>query len=280
LEGSVIAGVGEALRLGGFDANLSSKGWMSRKIWGAGRRKRMKIEKPQKPTRTERAARAYAKSKTSETPEASRVTPVASASVLGIPEAEFTPRVRDAIMTLMHEVERLRREVEQTRGRLDELARTADQDMLLPILNRRAFVRDLTRFTAFAARYGTPSSLIYFDLDAFKNVNDAHGHAAGDEVLRHFAELIQGQIRDTDVFARIGGDEFGVILAHVTKDQAVRKGASLSQAFKDNPPKWEGKAIPLTFSYGIYELRAGEPPDLAMKQADEEMYAQKRSRDA
>jgi len=90
----------------------------------------------------------------------------------------------------------------------------------------------------------------------------------------------QGQIRDTDVFARIGGDEFGVILAHVTKDQAVRKGASLSQAFKDNPPKWEGKAIPLTFSYGIYELRAGEPPDLAMKQADEEMYAQKRSRDA
>jgi len=240
----------------------------------------MKVDKPDRPAAAERASRAYAKSPAGKTRPVSQVTPAASASVLGIPEEEFTPRVRDAIMTLMHEVERLRREIEQTRGRLDELARTADQDMLLPILNRRAFVRDLTRFTAFAARYGTPSSLIYFDLDAFKNVNDAHGHAAGDAVLLHFADLIQGQIRETDVFARIGGDEFGVILAHVTKDQAVRKGASLTQALKDNPPKWEGQLIPLTFSYGIYELRAGEHPDLAMKRADEEMYAQKRSRDA
>src|SRR5260370_41409753 len=93
--------------------------------------------------------------------------PAETASVLGIPEVEFTPRVRDAIMTLMHEVDRLRREVEQTRGKLEDMARTADQDMLLPILNRRAFVREITRFTAFAERYGTPSSLLYFDFDDF-----------------------------------------------------------------------------------------------------------------
>ena len=116
------------------------------------------------------------------------------------------------------------------------MARTADQDMLLPILNRRAFVREITRFTSFADRYGTPSSLIYFDLDNFKTVNDAHGHAAGDAVLRHIADLIIGQIRETDVFARIGGDEFGVILAHVTADQATKKGASLAKALRDHPP--------------------------------------------
>jgi|SRR5262245_52847569 len=240
----------------------------------------MKVDKPDRPSRTQRASSAYAKSAARETPPVAQVPPVPAASVLGIPEAEFTPRVRDAIMTLMHEVDRLRREIEHTRGRLDELARTADQDMLLPILNRRAFVRDLTRFTAFAARYGTPSSLIYFDLDDFKHVNDAHGHTAGDVVLRHFADLIQSQIRDTDVFARIGGDEFGVILAHVTREQAVAKGASLAQVLKDNLPKWEGRTIALTFSYGVYELKAGEHPDIAMKQADEAMYAQKRSRDA
>src|SRR6185503_4904858 len=133
----------------------------------------MKVDKPDRPTRAERAAGAYAKTPVREASPASPVTPVASASVLGIPEEEFTPRVRDAIMTLMHEVDRLRREVEQTRGRLDELARTADQDMLLPILNRRAFVREITRFTAFMERHGTTSSLIYFDFDDFKSVNDA-----------------------------------------------------------------------------------------------------------
>jgi diguanylate cyclase (GGDEF)-like protein len=206
-----------------------------------------------------------------------QVTTDASASVLGIPEVEFTPRVRDAIMTLMHEVDRLRREVEQARGKLQDMARTADQDMLLPILNRRAFVREITRFTAFAERYGTPSSLIYFDFDDFKSVNDAHGHPAGDAVLRHFSDLIASRIRESDILARLGGDEFGVILSHVTAEKAARKGTSLTKALRDNPPVWEGRAIPLTFSFGVYELRAGENPDIAMKQADQAMYAQKRS---
>ena len=78
---------------------------------------------------------------------------------------------------------------------------------MLPILNRRAFVREISRFIAFAERYGTPSSLLYFDLDNFKAVNDAYGHAAGDVVLRHFSDLIASQIRDSDVLARLGGDE-------------------------------------------------------------------------
>lgn len=237
----------------------------------------MKVDKPERPTRTARATGPYAKTPIAESPMAPQGTPVAAASVLGIPEVEFTPRVRDAIMTLMHEVDRLRREVEQTRGKLEDMARTADQDMLLPILNRRAFVREITRFTAFAERYGTPSSLLYFDFDDFKSVNDAHGHPAGDAVLRHFSDFIASRIRESDVLARLGGDEFGVILSHVTAENAARKGASLTKALRDNPPVWEGRTIPLSFSYGVYELRAGENPDIAMKQADQAMYAQKRS---
>jgi diguanylate cyclase (GGDEF)-like protein len=237
----------------------------------------MKVEKPARTARTERAAAAYSKSGVREVPPAASVTPSAAASILGIPEAEFTPRVRDAIMTLMHEVERLKRDVEQTRSRLEDLARTADQDMLLPILNRRAFVREITRFTSVAARYGTPSSLIYFDFDDFKSVNDAHGHAAGDAVLKHFSELIARQIRDSDVLARLGGDEFGVILSHVKAEQAKKKAASLTRAVQQNPPVWQGRKIPLKFSYGVYELKAGESPDAAMKQADDAMYTQKRS---
>src|SRR4051812_39620846 len=75
-----------------------------------------------------------------------------AANVLGIPEAEFTPKVRDAIMGLMGEVDSLRRELAQTRARLDEAEKNADQDHMLPLLNRRAFVRELTRYIAFTGR--------------------------------------------------------------------------------------------------------------------------------
>jgi diguanylate cyclase (GGDEF)-like protein len=238
----------------------------------------MKVDKTNRSGRAERVAKTgYAKTGAGKTAGTGPATAPVSASVLGIPEVEFTPRVRDAIMTLMHEVDRLRKEVELARARLDDMARAADEDMLLPILNRRAFVREITRFTSFADRYKTSSSLIYIDLNNFKAVNDAHGHAAGDEVLRHISTLIAGQIRESDVFARIGGDEFGVILAHVTADQAAKKGESLVKALNDSPPKIDGNPVPLSFSYGIYELRAGETPDSAMQHADRAMYAQKRS---
>jgi diguanylate cyclase (GGDEF)-like protein len=234
----------------------------------------MKIDKTDRSERIERGAGGCTKRRAA--PIAAPA-PAVSASVLGIPEAEFTPRVRDAIMTLTHEVDRLRRDMEQARARLDVMARTADQDMLLPILNRRAFVREIARFTAFAERYRTPSSVIYFDLDDFKKVNDAYGHDAGDTVLRHFSDLIASQIRDSDVFARLGGDEFGVILAHVTATQAARKAAALGKALQDHPPVIGRQRVTLSFSYGVHELRAGEAPDMAIRQADRAMYAQKRS---
>jgi diguanylate cyclase (GGDEF)-like protein len=251
---------------------------MSREPYGSRKWASMEIDNTNRPGRTERVAKSgYAKTPAGRPTETAPGSGAVTASVLGIPEAEFTPRVRDAIMTLMHEVDRLRKEVEHARARLDDMARTADQDMLLPILNRRAFVREVTRFTSFAERYQTSSSLIYIDLNNFKTVNDAHGHAAGDQVLHHISDLILGQIRESDVFARIGGDEFGVILAHVTADQAAKKGESLVKALNDRPPMIDGKPVPLSFSYGIYELRAGETPDSAMQHADRAMYAQKRS---
>jgi len=210
-----------------------------------------------------------------ETPSASAIT--TAAAELGIPEAEFTPRVKDAVFSLLGDVERLTREIEQMQTRLADAAKTADQDMLLPILNRRAFMREVTRFISFAERYGTPSSLLYFDLNNFKSVNDAHGHEAGDVVLRHFSDLMASQIRDSDVLARLGGDEFGVILAHVTFDQAQKKGERLAQALREHQPVWKGEQVPLTFALGAHELKAGDDPDSAVSDADRAMYEHKRS---
>jgi diguanylate cyclase (GGDEF)-like protein len=202
----------------------------------------------------------------------------ATASILGIPESEFTPRVRDAIMTLMGEVDTLRRELLQTRTRLEEAEKTADQDHLLPLLNRRAFVRELTRYIAFAGRYGTPASLIYFDLDGFKLVNDTYGHAAGDAVLEHFANVLLANVRDSDVVGRLGGDEFGILLSYAGQDQAHKKADQLAQSLNGRHAMWQGRAIPTSFSYGAFELKPGEDAASAMARADEAMYAQKRGR--
>lgn len=237
----------------------------------------MKIDKPGTLSGTRATgAAAYARqARASEAVQASA--PVsATASVLGIPEAEFTPRVRDAIMTLMGEVDNLRKELQKTRERLEEVERSADQDHLLPLLNRRAFVRELTRYISFAGRYGTPATLLYFDLDGFKQVNDTYGHAAGDAVLGHFADTMLAQTRDSDVVGRLGGDEFGVLLAHANLEQGRKKADQLAEKLQSNPTMWQGKAIPVRFSYGAFELRGDDTADLAIARADEAMYAHKR----
>jgi diguanylate cyclase (GGDEF)-like protein len=237
----------------------------------------MKIER----TSATRAARSVGAAAYARRVEAAgtvdAVDAVVPASVLGIPESEFTPRVRDAIMGLMGEVDSLRRELSQTRARLDEAEKTADQDHLLPLLNRRAFVRELTRYIAFSGRYNTPAALIYFDMNHLKRINDTYGHAAGDAALGHFAETLLTHVRDSDCVGRLGGDEFGVLLTHADQEQALKKADVLAVALRASPTVWNGTEIPVSFSYGAFELKAGDNADLAMARADEAMYAQKKA---
>jgi diguanylate cyclase (GGDEF)-like protein len=169
----------------------------------------------------------------------------------------------------------------QTRVRLEDMEKAADQDGMLPLLNRRAFVRELTRYIAVTDRYNTPASLIYFDLNHLKKTNDTHGHAAGDAVLAHFSQVLVAHVRDSDCVGRLGGDEFGVLLSHANQDQALKKADSLAKALKDSPTQWNGHAIPVSFAYGAFELKSGDNPDIAIARADQAMYEHKRaSRDA
>jgi len=201
----------------------------------------------------------------------------ATARVLGIPQSEYTPKVRAALSTLMSEVDSLRCELQAMRERLEVAEKSADQDQLLPVLNRRAFVRQLTRHISLADRYGTPSSLIYFDLNNFKLVNDAHGHAGGDEALRQFAGVLVANVRETDIVGRLGGDEFAVLLSHADQTQAHRKADQLAEQVRTTPAVWNGKPIPLSFAYGAFELNADDNPETAMARADEAMYRHKKN---
>ncbi|HEY4275387.1 MAG TPA: GGDEF domain-containing protein, partial [Rhizomicrobium sp.] len=221
----------------------------------------MKIDRPPPARPARRVATAYGRrAEDAASPEASELLP---ATVLGIPEAEFTPRVRDAIMGLMSEVDTLRRELAQTRTRLDEAEKAADQDHMLPLLNRRAFVRELTRYIAFTGRYNTPASLIYFDLNHLKQTNDTFGHAAGDAVLVQFSNVLLSMVRDSDCVGRLGGDEFAILLSHATHEHAQKKADALADAVQAQPAEWNGRSIPMSFAYGAFELKAGDSADAA-----------------
>jgi diguanylate cyclase (GGDEF)-like protein len=233
--------------------------------------------RPQGPTKSVRVESA-----TSGRDKAGAVTstPVVQdvSAVAGIPESEFTPRVRDAIMKLMSEVSRLRDELQGAKKRLEELETMADQDALLPVLNRRAFVREMSRIMSFAERYQLPASLLYFDLDHFKDVNDQHGHAAGDAVLAHVSQLLTENVRESDIVGRLGGDEFGIILAKADEEQARGKSEALAELITSRPTIWENVKLNVRCTHGAYTFRPGENANQAIARADEAMYANKRGK--
>jgi diguanylate cyclase (GGDEF)-like protein len=199
-----------------------------------------------------------------------------SASIMGIPEAELTPRVRDALMQLMGEVAELRREMSAMHERLRESEELADRDPLIPVLNRRAFVRELSRVIASGRRYGEAAGLVYFDLDNFKGVNDAHGHAAGDAALQHLANLVLANVRETDILGRLGGDELGLILVRADEETAKTKAASLAALVSREPFRHGGTEIPLSISVGAVSFTGEDEPDDALARADRAMYEAKR----
>lgn len=201
-----------------------------------------------------------------------------TASIMGIPAAEVTPKVRDALMTLMSEVDALRRELTTMRGRLDAVQQEADTDSLVPVLNRRAFVRELSRMISYSERYGTPASLVFIDLNNFKAVNDTFGHAAGDAVLEYVASSLIEHVRESDIVGRIGGDEFAVILAQANEADAMEKAESLMHLIADKPLEIMGKKIAVSVSPGAVAFKPGEDAAAALARADEAMYVAKRRR--
>ncbi len=193
------------------------------------------------------------------------------ANALGIPEAELTPRVHEVIAGLTAEIGHLR-------ARLESLETVADQDSLLPILNRRAFVREMSRIMAFADRYDLTTSLVYFDLDSLKVINDTDGHAAGDAALRLVAALIAGNVRKSDIVGRLGGDEFGVILPKADQALADKKARALAKLLAAQPFLWQGKVRSLTVAFGVHTFVKSDDPEAAIAAADKAMYAVKRAK--
>jgi diguanylate cyclase (GGDEF)-like protein len=178
---------------------------------------------------------------------------------------------------LAAEVARLEAELAAMRARVAELETHAESDPLTSITNRRGFERELARAAAHVRRYGGTAALVYLDLDDFKPVNDRHGHAAGDAVLKAVAATLAKAVRASDRVARIGGDEFAVLLWNLSARDAGKKREMLERAVAGTTVAWGEAKLGVGATAGVAELAAGEDVAELIARADAAMYARKRA---
>jgi diguanylate cyclase (GGDEF)-like protein len=179
---------------------------------------------------------------------------------------------------LLAEVERLQADLGKAQRTIAELEARADVDPLLDILNRRGFERELKRSLAYLQRYNGEVVLLFIDLDGFKAVNDRHGHAAGDALLKAVARELVGHVRASDVVARLGGDEFGVLLWNLGAALAAGKAHSLERLIETVTVAHGEARIAVGASVGLVPLVAGAAPEQMIDAADKAMYARKNER--
>src|SRR6476659_4787864 len=156
--------------------------------------------------------------------------------------------------------------------RFREARQLADLDALTGLHNRRYFHETLSRECARAHRYERKLSLIVFDLDDFKEINDRIGHLAGDTVLAEAAERVRDVVRTADIACRVGGDEFAVILPESSLNDADQLYRRIQKAVSSRPLGQAGK---LYLSAGVAELRAEDDPVAFFQRADEALYRAK-----
>jgi two-component system cell cycle response regulator len=155
----------------------------------------------------------------------------------------------------------------------EEIYRLTTVDGLTQIFNKRYFTEALSREIARATRYRRELSLVMFDLDHFKEVNDTHGHLAGDSVLKTLAFTIKSKIRTEDIFARYGGEEFAIILPEIDKHNAHQFAEKVRRIVEMTEFKFESTRIPVTISMGVATMDPEDPTAATLiKHADERLY--------
>jgi len=240
----------------------------------------MKISGTGRAATTRPIAKSRATSAAYQAAATTAVRKVDSVSFLGIPGNELTPKVHEAMSTLLAEVDSMRGELEEQRQRISQLEELADQDTLTPVINRRAFVRELTRVVSYGERYATPSSLLYIDLNGLKQINDTYGHPAGDAALMKLATILTEQVRGSNIVGRLGGDEFGVLLVHAEGAVATEKALHLTDIIESNRLYWESHEIPINVSFGAHTFTSSENAGDALAATDRAMYEQNNARKA
>jgi len=172
-----------------------------------------------------------------------------------------------------------RDEISVLKTRILELEQTADTDPLVPVYNRRALMREIGRAQTLMSRYDILCSVIFFDLNGFKKINDHYGHSIGDELLIKVGAILSASVRDCDMVARIGGDEFGVLLFKSEEMVARAKAATLACRIASQHVDVLGEKISICAAWGVSACHPEDTARQILHRADRAMYAGKPDRE-
>ena len=176
---------------------------------------------------------------------------------------------------LLNEVMHLRGEISRLKEMIEQLDELAHQDSLIELPNRRGFMRRLDETISRVRRYDEQAAMLFVDLDGLKLINDSFGHRAGDEALIQVAALLVKGVRKSDCVARIGGDEFAILLTNASESVANDTAARLIDEIAGCDFMHDGDALPLSVAIGVAMVSPDDDAESVMDRADEEMYKRK-----
>lgn len=192
-------------------------------------------------------------------------------------QEDWPEAARLLVSSLIEERESLRQQVHDLHMQLHNAQDQADNDVLTPTLNRRAFLREVQRAMADCKRYGEEACLVYLDMDSFKSINDAYGHAAGDRALIYVAETLKASVREGDAVARIGGDEFAVLLRRADLKSSRIKAMKLEAELMMGTFEHDGLHLKTGGSFGVRAYAGQATAEAWLSEADAAMFLVKKS---
>jgi len=193
----------------------------------------------------------------------------------GTPLADSNPVAAEAMARLAEENALLRAAIAELRARLEEMEKASERDALTGLPNRPSFMRALERTVSQANRHGTPGALLYLDMDGLEAINARHGQIAGDAALIHLAKLIEDLIRTSDFAARVGGDEFAIILDHLDSDSAIETSDRIGRYIADHPLDLGAGTLPIRASIGVATILRGDTVEDVVRRGELTMHKAK-----
>ncbi len=181
------------------------------------------------------------------------------------------------VIRLLSELNYLRKQLKTQSDVITRLKQEAYHDPLTGLPNRRYFERELDKALAYFSRHNRVSTVMMVDVDSFKSINDSLGHLAGDAILKHISVLLQKYTRSADVVARIGGDEFCIILRETESEEAFEKAENIADVIAKTPCVYEGREIYTTVSIGGCSFSDAKDKKELLNKADSAMYISKGS---
>lgn len=198
----------------------------------------------------------------------------ATDAIPGLVEPIDLPEPANALESRL---DRLSRELSESTATIKELMRLSDTELSLPVLNRRAFVREGSRLCLMARRHKFPLAALYVNVDDFRRINDAYGRRGGDAVLEHLSTHLCQLLRGSDLIGRVGADEFCGLLSHTNRQAAQDKADALVALVRREPPVYLGRPIDVHVTCGTLDCD-GRMIDAVMDDVVREILEQRQHR--